>query len=76
MDECCDRLHSEPGVILNTREHDGVVLGIRNIADGVHTMIGEVFPKLVFKERKVILLLELLRETSGPVEVGLLGSGN
>jgi hypothetical protein len=39
-------------------------------------MIGEVFPKLVFKERKVILLLELLRETGGPVEVGLLGSGN
>ena len=39
-------------------------------------MVGKMFPDFVFKERKVILLLELVNETGGPVEVGLLGSGN
>ena len=63
-------------MILNTGEHDGVVLRIRDIADRVHAMVGEVFPKLMFKERKIILLLEFLSETGGPVEVGLLRSGN
>ena len=76
LDENCDRFHREARMILNAREHDSLVLRIRDIADGVHSMIGKMFPNFVLKERKIIFFLELLGETGGPVEVGLLRSGN
>jgi hypothetical protein len=63
-------------MILNAREHDSFVLRIRDIANGVHSMVGKMFPNFVLKEGKIIFFLELLEQTGGPVEVGLLRSRN
>jgi hypothetical protein len=63
-------------MVFNAREHDGLVLRIGYKANGVHAVVGKMFPDLVFEKGKVVLFFELVGEAGGPVEVGLLGGRN